>query len=278
MRISLCNEVLREHDFAEQCRLSALLGYDGLEIAPFTLGERPWLISAEQRTLMRRQAEDAGLSITGLHALLYTPTGLSITTADRAAWSFTRDVLFHLMDLAVDLGAGIMVHGSPKARVIAPGEETAGAARGLEMFAAVAPGAQERGLTYCVEALAADETNYVTSLDEALAIVETVNNPALCTMIDCCAVGHDDAETVPEAIARTLPTGKIKHVHFNDPNRRGPGEGEMEFAPILKALIEHGYEGDCALEPFRYIPDGLSSAARSIGYLKGLQEAQRFGA
>ena len=37
MKIALCNEVIREMDFASQCQYVAALGYDGLEVAPFTL-------------------------------------------------------------------------------------------------------------------------------------------------------------------------------------------------------------------------------------------------
>jgi D-psicose/D-tagatose/L-ribulose 3-epimerase len=41
MKISLCNEVLRERPFAEQCRLAAAIGCHGLELAPFTLAADP---------------------------------------------------------------------------------------------------------------------------------------------------------------------------------------------------------------------------------------------
>ena len=47
MKISLCNEVIAGLDFAHQCALAAALGYDGLELAPYTLSDQPqqkWLL------------------------------------------------------------------------------------------------------------------------------------------------------------------------------------------------------------------------------------------
>ena len=83
MKIALCNEVIRELEFAAQCQLARSLGYDGLELAPFTLGEEnPHQLSAVERKRLRQTAEDAGIEIVGLHWLLLTPKGLSINTSD----------------------------------------------------------------------------------------------------------------------------------------------------------------------------------------------------
>ena len=82
MKISLCNEVVRGLDFPAQCALAKALGYDGLEIAPFTLGHQPHRLVGVRRTQLRRIAVDHGLEITGLHWLLLAPEGLSITSRD----------------------------------------------------------------------------------------------------------------------------------------------------------------------------------------------------
>ena len=63
MRFALCNEVLQPLPFAQQCRLAAQLGYDGLEVAPFTVATDT-AGSAEYRThlaqvLARRALEQA---------------------------------------------------------------------------------------------------------------------------------------------------------------------------------------------------------------------------
>lgn len=110
MRFVLCNEVLRHLPFNEQAQLSAALGYDGLEVAPFTLHpDAPHCLSKAMRNEFRRMAEDVGQPIAGLHWLLVAPSGLSITEA--SLHDKTCDVMRALIDLAVDLGATYLVHG-----------------------------------------------------------------------------------------------------------------------------------------------------------------------
>jgi D-psicose/D-tagatose/L-ribulose 3-epimerase len=273
MLVSLCNEVIRELPLRQQFAFARKVGYDGVEIAPFTLGDDPHLLSAGKRAEIRRAARDAGLAITGLHYLMLTPAGLSITSADAGQRARTVDVMRRLCGLAADLGAAILVHGSPAQRRLEPGREAEGRKYGAECFAAVASAAAEAGVTYCIEALAPPEAQFVTTIEEAAAIVRAIGNPAVRTMIDCSAAGRAEAKAIPDLIRQWLPTGLVAHVHLNDPNRRGPGEGDLAFGPILAALAAGGYRGVAAIEPFIYEPDGPSCAARAIGYVRGAMEA-----
>lgn len=272
MRISLCNEVIAELPFARQCELAAALGYDGLEPAPFTLSEDPTKLTVTQIAELRRTASNAGIAITGLHYLMRAPAGLSITSADAAVRARSIEVMRRLCGLCAELGGAILVHGSPDQRVLAPGEEENGRKRGIECFAAVADAAAQAGVTYCIEPLARNQTAFINTVADAAAIVRQIGNPALRTMIDCSAAAQAEAEPVDALIRRWLPSGLIAHMHFNDPNRRGPGEGKLAFAPILAALREGGYKGDASIEPFVYQPDGPTCAARGIGYIRGVLE------
>ena len=275
MRISLCNEVIRELPFERQCAFARAVGYDGLEVAPFTLGEEPHVLPASRRAELRRAAADAGIAITSLHYLLIVPKGLSITSADQAQRASTVDVMRRLCDLAADLGASSLVHGSPVQRRLEPGREADGRRWGAECFAAAAEAAAKAGVVYCIEPLAAPHNEFIHTVEEAAAIVRTVGSPALRTMVDCCAAAQAERQSIPDLLRQWLPTGMIGHVHLNDPNRRGPGEGELEVAPIVRALVDGGYAGIAAVEPFDYQPDGPACAARAIGYVRGLLAAGR---
>ena len=67
MRYAICNETFEGWQHERVCRFVAGLGYRGLEIAPFTLAPRITDVSPERRRTLRKQAEDHGLAIIGLH-------------------------------------------------------------------------------------------------------------------------------------------------------------------------------------------------------------------
>lgn len=273
MKLALCNEVIREAEFSRQCAMAAAMGYAGLELAPFTLGEDTYRMGSQQRTALRRSAGDAGIEICGLHWLLVAPAGLSITSEDKAVRDRTIDVMRRLVDLCAELGGSYLVHGSPAQRKIGDKPDPAEAARrGEAAWAAVAGDAAKAKVVYCIEPLGAVETDFVNTLAEAAAIVRRIDSPGLRTMIDTSAAARMEPEPVADAVRRWVPTGLIGHVQLNDRNRRGPGQGADRFAPVLKALRATGYTGWVAMEPFDYIPDGPTCAARAIGYVQGLLE------
>lgn len=277
MKLALCNELLAEQELAEQCEFAAALGYQGLEIAPFTLDDKPHQISAQRRRGVRRTVEASGLAVSGLHWLLVSPPGLSITSADEAVRAQTRDVMCGLAALCGDLGGTVLVHGSPKQRWLPDDPAAAAAARGwaMELFAAAGEAARANGVVYCIEALAPPHANFITTVAEAAAIVDEIGNPALRTMIDLGAARANPAEApVENLIAQWLPSGHVAHIQLRDRSRRGPGQGDDLFGDALAALDRQDYAGWIAVEPIELHPDGRATAAYCAGYLKGLRERQ----
>jgi sugar phosphate isomerase/epimerase len=274
MRIALCNEVIAPMPFPQQCEYAAKLGYDGLEIAPYTLSEEPHRMGAARIAAARAAAEDAGIKVTGLHWLLIKPAGLSISAKDQKVRERTIEVMHALIDLCAELGGRYLVHGSPQQRRVEAGETRAAAmARAQECFAAVAERAQKAGVVYCIEPLAAEQTPLINTLDESSRMVGEIGSSSVKTMIDCSSAGRMEKEPLNALVDRWLPKGVIAHVQVNDRNRRGPGQGEQRFAPLFAALRKNRYGGDVAVEPFDYVPDGPGAAARAIGYIKGILEA-----
>ena len=102
-RQSICNEVYQGWDFAVACRSIRSIGYDGIEIAPFTLAEDPAKIPVEQRREYRSIMEGEGLEFVGLHWLMLAPKGLHVTTPDEELRKRSWRHVDGLIDLCADL-------------------------------------------------------------------------------------------------------------------------------------------------------------------------------
>ena len=266
-RHAMCNEAFGETSFVETCRTLRGAGYEGIEIAPFTLAPAPLDISPVARAEYRAIMQGEGLYFVGLHWLMVSPAGLHVTTPDtelRArGWQHIRD----LVDLCADLGdGGVMIFGSPKQRSTTGGLSREQATRHyVEGLKQVAGPAADHGVTVLVEALPLSQSDVVLSLAEAAAIVEEIGSPAIQTMFD---VHNAEDETVAhvDLIEKYLPV--IKHVHVNEMDGRYPGTGHYDFGALLKKLTGLNYSGWVSLEVFDFEPGAAEIARRSLDYLK----------
>ena len=82
MRFAICNETFQGWDWERTCRFVAETGYDGIEIAPFTLADSVTQIPAGRRREIREAAAQNNLEITGIHWVLVKPEGLYINHPD----------------------------------------------------------------------------------------------------------------------------------------------------------------------------------------------------
>ena len=84
MRFAICNEQFEGWAFDRICQFVRSAGYEGLEVAPFTLAPLITDVSPAQRAELKQQAADAGIEILGLHWLLAKTQGFHLTSPDAA--------------------------------------------------------------------------------------------------------------------------------------------------------------------------------------------------
>ncbi|MHB1425736.1 MAG: sugar phosphate isomerase/epimerase family protein [Gemmataceae bacterium] len=266
MRYAICNETFEGWDHERVCRFVAGLGYQGLEIAPFTLARSIEELSAERRRELRRQAEDHGLTLVGLHWLLAKTEGLQLTASSSVIRRKTADYLVALARCCADLGGDVLVFGSPAQRRIPAGASRAQAVDfAVDTFRRAQDGIAENGVKLCLEPLAAPEADFINTCAEAVEILDRLAHPSFLLHLDVKAMSAEET-SVPELIRRHA--ARTGHFHANDANRRGPGFGTVDFAPILRALRESGYAGWVSVEVFDYSPDAETIARESLRYLR----------
>jgi D-psicose/D-tagatose/L-ribulose 3-epimerase len=250
-RLAICNETFKGWTFAQMCNGARRLGYTGVEIAPFTLGEDPASLSVSKRRELRRTMASEGIAYVGLHAILTAPKGLQVTTPDTAVRQRSWEYVRKLVDLAADLGEGaIVVFGSGKQRSATNGASvTEATAHFQEGLARVAPVAEARGVMILIEALAPHLSNVVTSLETAVKVVTEIGSPAIQTMFDT----HNAVkEPQPHGALIKKYARHIRHVHINEMDGRHPGTGTYDFKAVLQALKELSYRHWVSLEVFDF--------------------------
>jgi D-psicose/D-tagatose/L-ribulose 3-epimerase len=263
---AICNEVYEKRPLRDVCRSIREIGYDGIEIAPFTLADKPSDIGAAQRREHRDTIRSEGLEFVGLHWLMVSPQGLHVTTPDRELRARSWRHIDGLIDLCADLGDnGIMVFGSPVQRGTTGGISREDAMKNyVEGLAGVAPHAAQRGVTILVEALPKNQCDVINTLDEAAGIVKQIGSPAVRTMFDT----HNAVDEVePHATLVDRYFDLIRHVHINEMDGRHPGTGGYDFKPVFEVLRRRGYEHWVSLEVFDFKPGPERIASDSLRFI-----------
>lgn len=267
IRLGICNELFEGWDFAETCRAIKAAGFEGIEIAPFTLAPLITDLAPERRRELRRIVADEGLEAIGLHWLLAKTEGFYLTTPDASVRRKTVDYLRALAEAARDLGSSLMVLGSPKQRDLLPGVGVHEANKyAAEAFEGLLPALDDFEVDLCLEPLAPSETNYLNTCDQANDLIARVGHPRLKLHMDVKAQSAEAGTTVPDLIRRHA--ARAGHFHAQDPNLRGPGMGPTDFAPILQALVDSGYDRWVSVEVFDFSPGAEATARQSYACLR----------
>jgi D-psicose/D-tagatose/L-ribulose 3-epimerase len=272
-RLSVCNELFEKTPFVEQCRAIKKAGWQGIEIAPFTLQTDATMLPAARRREVRDIIVSEGLEFVGLHWLTVGPTGLHVTTPDesvrRRSWDYVRGLADLCAELRRDDGAGgVMVFGSPNQRKTTGGLTSEQAMNNFtEGVRGIAKDLETRGVTLCVEALPLAQCDVILTLDEAAEVVRKINSPAVQTMFD----SHnaiDEAE--PHAALVQKHWDLIRHIHVNelDGSYPRPGGG-YDFKPVLQAAKDRDFSGWVSMEVFDFTPGAAKIVNESIQYLQG---------
>jgi sugar phosphate isomerase/epimerase len=266
MRYAICNETFQDWPLEKACDFAAACGYQGLEVAPFTLAGLATDVSPAQRADIRRTIERADLECVGLHWLLAKTEGFHVTHPDAEVRRRTVGYLEDLARLCRDLGGQVMVFGSPHQRSLLPGVTPDQAIDRLhEVFSRLVPTLEATDTVVALEPLAPAETNVLNTAAETCRLIDRIGSPHVRLLLDVKAMSSE-ATPIPEIIAASA--GHLAHFHANDANLQGPGFGAVDFAPIFAALQSIGYAGWTSVEVFDYTPGVERLVRESISYMQ----------
>ncbi len=266
MKFAICNEIFQDWKLDDSMAFAKRAGYDGIEIAPFTLAKYVTDIPAAERRRIRETAASLGLDVSGIHWVLVQAEGMYLNHPDAAVRDRTAGYLCDLVDFCADLGGKIIVVGSPKQRNVLDGVSTEQAWQwALGTFRDSVRRAEDRGVTICFEPLAPTETNFINTAADAIRFTQAFRSQAMKIILDVKAM-CSESKPIPQIIHESWPN--FAYFHANDRNLKGPGFGDVDFRPIFQALKEVDYDGYVSVEVFTFEEGAEVIATKSIEYLK----------
>lgn len=269
MKFAICNELFADKALFEGFARAKAFGYQGIEIAPFTLAadrEKPTDLSSRQRQQIRAEIEKLGLEMPGLHWLLAKTKGYHLTANEAQVRRQTADYLGDLARLCADLGGQLMVLGSPQQRQLPTGVDyQTGLERSVEVLDRLLPTLEKNQVVLALEPLGPEEVNFINTAAQAVDLIRQFQSPQLGLHLDVKAMSTESLGYA-EIILNYRPW--LVHFHANDPNRQGPGMGSVDYRPIAAALNQAEYDDWISVEVFDYSPGIDRLAGDSLEYLR----------
>jgi sugar phosphate isomerase/epimerase len=239
-------------DLPGSIKKAAALGFDAVEIFP----PGPEALDVNRlRTLLG----DHGLKL----AAVGTGAGwvvhqLTLVETDSARNRRAHDFIHGLMDVAAELGAPVIV-GSMQGRH-GESDRPDVLARLAQRLHDLGRRAKGLGVPLFFEPLNRYETNLFNRQADAAHWLRT---NAIANVRLLCDLFHMNIEEADVPATLRQVGDLLGHLHFVDSNRRAPGMGHTDFAPIVATLREIGYEGYASAECFP-LPDPDAAAKQTI--------------
>jgi sugar phosphate isomerase/epimerase len=278
MKYGICNEHFPDWSLSETVHILADMGYDGVEITPWTVVDSP--LEADQGTLntVRETIENAGLDVIGVPRVLAAgDSEYHIGHPEASVRDRTGRYLASIVDLCAAIGGSVVIFGSPNQRSVPDGTDSTTVWRNaVETFSdeRLLERLEATGVTLCMEPISPAYTNFVTTTIEAIEFAEDVSHPNVGVALDGF---HLARESRPATECIHDASGHLEHFHSDGDTGKGAAEGTLEYGPIVGALDDIGYNGYLSLEIHELIFEGedstldpVDTARSSIDYLRSV--------
>ena len=238
MKLSCFEMMLGDRPLAEKFALVQASGFDGIDLRGDLV--RPRL--RETRALIRQ----TGMKVPSVYGRLTTPL-LAKTVKERlAAMDLLRGRLADAAAVDADHLIVVPIFGEPRITVQrGQGVEEIELALLMVLLDELRAEAEAHQVSLVLEPLNRRETHLLVSPTQAAELTRALGSRWIGTMAD---TYHMDAEGQDATREIVCAADQLHLLHLSDRERRLPGSGGIDFAPILRQVASLGYTGFLGLE------------------------------
>jgi protein FrlC len=262
MKLGTATSVLYRYAIQDAIPIVAQTGYDGIDI----WGGRPHVyrqdLSPAELRQLRQSIAEHGLSVSSFMPAFYRYPH-SLSNPNPRVRRDSIDYMRQCTDNAATLGAGIVLVVPDFSLFGQPREESR--KRMTESVDEVARYAAQYDLKLGIEILYEDETDLVTTSDDALAMIRELGYNNLGVVLDTGALNLC-AESAQEIVTRLGELLLQVHVNDNQGEKQQnliPGDGTYDFPALIRVLRQHGYSGFLSAELSREYSDDPAPPLRT---------------
>ncbi|HHY79414.1 MAG TPA: sugar phosphate isomerase/epimerase [Thermoanaerobacter sp.] len=253
--------VIFRGDIEKNIRKAKEFGYDAVEIHI----EDPTLLNLEN-ILKVSESERLKISTLGT-GLAFVKEKLSFTNSDKAVREKAIERVEKYIEIAKVLNAKVII-GSIRGSIPEMEERKKYESFAFECFQKVLDKAEKEKVELLIEPINRYETNFINTVEEALALIEKMSSTYLRIHLDTFHMNIEE-ESFKNSIL--MAKDKLGHFHFADSNRKYPGAGHINFEEIKEALKAINYDDVIAFECLP-LPDSDTAAVKGLEFVKRLFE------
>ncbi|PLR82303.1 sugar phosphate isomerase/epimerase [Bacillus canaveralius] len=233
---------LPAYPLEEVIKRIANIGYDGIEIGAASPHAYPPTLTKERRKDVKKILDHYGLELSSMLPALSGGPGHNVASPIAEERRHTIEHYKDLAELCSEWGGKTLLY--------IPGWQVFGTSRkqawewSKEALTEIANTAKDYGVTLVVEPTPFD-SNLVDRCDDALELMEEVNQPNVKVMFDTFHALYRK-EVSSDYIYQM--GNNLAHMHISDNDRLAPGQGRGDFHSVIKALKDINYDGYLAME------------------------------
>lgn len=265
MKLSISNLAWDKSGNNQVADLMQKYGFTGVEIAPGKVFDSPADATTGEIHSHAKYWNDKGIKVSAIQAFLFGHRELTIFDSPEVRKQ-TLDYIDHMIDFAGDLGAEVLVFGSPKNRLIGDMDQDEALKIAQDFFYELGEKAKSRDCYFCLEPNARDYgADFMIDTDETLTILNLINHPNIMLNLDAGIMvmnGEDPVSSI------TKSSKYLRHFHASEPQLAPVGEGEVDNTTDARALRDAGYEHWVSIEMRQPAENGMELIEAALKKIK----------